>query len=111
MAKQIIILDEVSNGTNVSVNTAFWYPIASGLRVQTNGSIWSGASAAENLAIQTGTVREEIQSFTFAIGTPAATIKSVFLQVWTARNAQINGIGPNQHFGIFYDPGAGGWSA
>jgi hypothetical protein len=111
MAKQIIILEQVSNGTSVSINIAFWFPITSGVRAQTNGSIWSGATAADNLAIQSGTVREEVHSFTFAIGTPPAAIKAVLQQMWTARNAQLNSTGPNQFYGIFYDPGAGGWSA
>jgi hypothetical protein len=114
LAKQIIILDQVSNGTSVTVNIAFWYPITSGAKVQTNGSVWPGASAVDNTAIQTGAMREEVQSFTFAIGTPPAAIKTVLQQMWTARNAQLNGIGPNQYFGIFYDPTVvtnGGWSA
>ena len=111
MAKQIIILDQVSNGTSLTVNIAFWYPITAGARVQTNGSVWSGASAVDNTAIQAGTVKEELQSFTFAIGTPTASIKPVLQQIWTARNTQLNGIGPNQLFGIFYDPTGGGWSA
>ena len=109
MAKQIIVLSQNSNGTTINYSFAFWFAITSGPATSGN-SVWTGASAAENAAITSGTVKEEVQSFSFAIGTPAATIKSVVNQAWTERNSQINGIGPNQFYGVFFDS-ATGWSA
>jgi hypothetical protein len=110
MAKQIVVLSQDSNGTEVSYTVALWFPITSGARVQTSGSVWTGASAAENSAIQAGTVKEETVGRSFPVGTTAAAIKSVLQQMWTERNAQINGIGPNVFYGIFFDS-VTGWSA
>jgi hypothetical protein len=110
MAKQIIALNQSSNGTEVSYGVAFWYSIASGLLPQTAGSVWTGASAPENAAIQAGSVKEEVQSFSFPVGTPIAAIKAVLQQAWAERNQQINGMGPNAVYGVFFDS-VTGWSA
>lgn len=110
MAKQIIVLQQNSNGTDVNIQAVMWYPITSGAQQQ-NGSQWSGASAAEIAAIQSGAVLEEVRNFAFPVGTPAAAIKAVLQQAWTDRNAHIAGIGPNVYYGIYYDPTATGWSA
>lgn len=110
MAKQIIALQQSSNGTDVSYQVAFWFPITSGAQTQTAGSAWTGASAAENQAIQNGSVKEEIVGYTFPVGTPATAIKAILQQAWTERNAQINGVGPNQFYGVFFDS-VTGWSA
>jgi hypothetical protein len=110
MAKEIIVLTQATNGTTVDYKIAFWYPITSGVATTTLGSVWSGASTAENNAILAGTVIEEVSSYSFPVGTPATAIKPVLQQVWTDRNAQINGIGPNVFFGVFFDS-VSGWSA
>lgn len=108
--KQIIALDTASNGTDNFYRIAFWFPVTSGVRTTSVVSQWSGASVAENSAITSGTVIEEVKTFDFSIGTPTATIKSVIQQAWVNRNAQINGVGPNSVFGIFFDS-ITGWSA
>lgn len=109
-AKQIIVLGQSQNGTTVTIQAAFWYPITSGLLPQTAGSRWTGASAAENTAIQNGSVLEEIQSFSFPVGTTSTTIKDVLNKAWTQRNTALGGIGPNQFNGVFFDS-VSGWSA
>jgi len=111
MAKEIIALTQVSDGTNQTIQFAMWYSITSGMLPQpTVSSQWAGASTAENTAIQNGTVKEEIYIHTFPLNTPATAIKAVVNQAWTDRNAQINGVGPNQFNGIFFDS-VTGWSA
>lgn len=110
MAKQIIALSKLTNGAEDNLTIAFWYVISAGAQQRTNGSVWTGASTAENTAIQAGTVLEEIESFQFPVGAAAATIKDVLNKHWTTRNAQLNGIGPSQYFGVFFDSVAG-WSA
>lgn len=110
MAKQIIVLNNNSDGTFVTYQMAFWFSIASGVQTQASGSVWTGASAAENTAIQNGTVKEEVKSFVFPIGTPSATIKSFIQQAWTDRNSQLNGIGTAQYYGVYLDS-VTGWSA
>jgi hypothetical protein len=110
MAKQIIVLGVSQNDTSQNISCVFWYAINSGLRTQTAGSLWIGASAAENQAIQSGAVLEESQSFSFPVGTLAATIKDVLNKAWTQRNSALGGIGPNTFNGIFFDS-VTGWSA
>jgi hypothetical protein len=107
--KQIIVLSQQSNGIQVNYNVLFWYPITLNPVTQTAGSAWvpsgtsAGASAAENSAIQAGTIREEGGSFSFPVGTPVAAIESVLQQAWAKRNAQIAGQGANQFYGSWYD--------
>jgi len=111
MAKQIIVLDQNSDGTNQTYRFAMWYSVnPSTASPQASGSQWTGASATDNQAIQAGTIKEEIYFHTFPVGTPTTAIKPVVQQAWTARNAQINNIGPNQYYGVFFDS-ATGWSA
>lgn len=110
MAKQIIVLGTSQNGTTQSISATFWYAITSSPQTRTAGSVWAGASAAENTAIQAGTVLEEVQSFQFPVGTATATIKDVLNKAWTQRNNALGGIGPAQYNGVFFDS-ATGWSA
>jgi len=113
--KQIIVLSQGSNGTDVTVSGLFWFPITKNPVPQTAGSAWAavtgvstGAASAENAAIQAGTIREESWSYSFAIGTPVATIESFLQQKWTVRNTQLNGQGGYQYFGSYYDGTAWG---
>jgi hypothetical protein len=107
--KQIIVLDESTSETQVSYRVAFWFPITVNPVPQTAGSAWVpsgtslGASAAENTALQVGTIKEELQSFTFPVGTPVSAIEAVLQQAWAKRNAQIGGQGANQFYGSFFD--------
>lgn len=108
-AKQIIVLTQQASESIVTYNVLFWLPVTSGIRTQTTGSSWvpngtsAGAAAAENTAIQNGTVLEEAHSYQFAVGTPAATIEATLQQYWANRNTQINGIGQNKFYGFFWD--------
>jgi hypothetical protein len=108
--KQIIVLGLTQNGTQITVQAAFWYPISVGALAQTSGSKWTAASTAENTAIQNGSILEEVQSFSFPVGTTTATIKDVLNKAWTQRNTALGGVGPNQYNGIFFDS-VSGWSA
>lgn len=110
MSKQIIALSKTESGIYTTFQVAFWFPITTGVQTQTNGSVWTGASSTENAAIQAGTVREKVESFSFPTGASAAVIEGFLLQCWTNANAQINGVGPNQIYGSYYDPAAGGWT-
>jgi hypothetical protein len=112
MAKQVIVLGVNQTSLWTSVNAAFWFPITQSgtAKAALSGSVWAGASAAENTAIQTGTVVEEPQSFQFPTGLAVASIKDFLLTYWTRRNAQIGGVGANLYNGVFADSLAG-WSA
>jgi hypothetical protein len=109
MAKQIIVLTQQTSESVVNYNVLFWFPVTSGIRTQTAGSSWvangtsAGASAAENTAIQNGTVLEEPHSFAFPVSTPVATIEATLQQAWANRNVQVNAIGQNKFYGFFWD--------
>lgn len=109
MAKQIIILDSQLDPLMASLNCAFWFIISTGPKTQVNGSVWSGASATENNAIQQGVVIEEVRSFQFPNGLDATSIKNFLLRYWTLRNAQVSGLGPDVFLGVFEDS-ITGWS-
>lgn len=110
MAKRVIVLTRSSDGTTQNISAAFWYPITSGAQAVTQNSAWSGASAAENTAIQNGSVIEEVRSFSFPVGQGPTDIKDVLLQAWNERDAQISGIGPAIYQGVYNDSSTG-WSA
>lgn len=110
MAKQIIVIGAKSDSKMLTVTAAFWFAVTTAKRPQANGSAWTGASAAENTAIQNGDVIEEVQAFPFPLGTLAASIKDFLQQYWTNRNGEIGGKGPAQFAGVFFDS-ATGWSA
>lgn len=112
--KQIIVLDARFSETEVSYRCVFWFPITAQPVTQTAGSVWvasgtsAGASAAENAAIQGGTIKEEAQVFTFPVGTPVSAIEAYLQAYWARRNGQINGQGANQFYGAFFDGTAWG---
>lgn len=110
MAKQIIILGVSTTPVLQSINCVLWYPITSGKVAVSGVSTWSGASAAENTAIQNGSVLEEVNSFQFPVGYATASIKTFLQQYWANRNTAINGVGPGLYNGVF-DDSATGWSA
>jgi hypothetical protein len=101
----------ISNGLWVPSDCLFWYPITSGMAPTTTGSAWAGASAAENTAIQNGTVLEERTTIQLPYNNDANANEISLLQYWTNRNAQIAGRGPHQAQGTYYDPAGGGWVA
>lgn len=110
MAKQIIVMITEQSGIDLNVQVALWYPVTSGMKPGASASQWSGASAAENSAIQAGTVIEEIKWFWFPAGIDTTTIKNTVAKHYANKNGIQNGVGPNIWFGV-YDDSATGWSA
>jgi hypothetical protein len=108
-AKQIIVVQQSANGAQQCYTVANWYAITTGLQAQTKGSAWSGASAAENTAIQNGSVLEEVNTTCFPVGQDVGSIKLVLQKYWSVRNGEIGGIGPAQFQGVFFDS-VSGWS-
>jgi hypothetical protein len=108
--KQVIVIQQSTNGDQVCYQVANWYPISSGAQAQTAGSRWTGASTAENTAIQNGSVLEEVNQRCFPVAQDVTTIKATLQRFWAVRNGQIGGIGPAQFQGVFFDS-VSGWSA
>lgn len=107
--KQMIVIKQATNGADVCYTIANWYVITTGQQAQTAGSVWTGASAAENTSIQNGSILEEINTQCFPVGQDVTSIKSVLQKFWSVRNGQIGGIGPAQFQGVFFDS-VTGWS-
>lgn len=103
MANQIIVTGSTNSGIMLSLNLVFWYPISTGAKATSGVSAWSGASTAENTAIQNGSILEETTTFQFPNGLSAASIEAFLLQYWTNRNNQINGVGPGQYASFGYN--------
>ena len=112
MAKEIIIAGVQQNPQSQALQITgwYWFPITSGAKTQANGSAWSGASAAENSAIEAGTVLEVSFIVNYPIGTPVATLKSLLQQDWANKNSALAGLGPAVDANVYYD-GSTGWSA
>jgi hypothetical protein len=110
VSKQIIILGTSQSATLFNVNVLMWFPITQFPKPGAPLSAWSGASAAENSAIQAGSIVEESNAFQFPLGFGAGNIKTFLQQYWTSRNAAIGGLGTNQYANVFYDSSSG-WSA
>jgi hypothetical protein len=107
--KRVIVINQRVSGDQVCYSTANWYAITSGQLAQSAGSAWTGASPAENTAIQNGSVLEEVATSCFPVGQDVTTIKSLLVNKWTVRNSQLNGVGPGQYQGVYFDS-ALGWS-
>ncbi len=103
MTTQIIILGSSINSVFTTVNLVFWFPITAGAQAASGVSAWPKASAAENAAIQAGTILEEQQTFQFPTGMTAAQMENYCLQYWTNRNAQLNGQGPGMFANVGYN--------
>jgi len=113
MAKRIIVLDtSASDGGFVTIRTAFWFPLTNPIPQSASlESAWPGRSQAEVDALRAGSVREEVRTFQFPVGTPTATMKTALEADWTARSAWIaSQPSPGQYFGVFFDPSVSGWS-
>lgn len=112
--KQIIILDDVhasplDTPNNRQFRVAYWIPVPVARQtfyVTTVVSAWSGASGAENTAIQAGQVLEIVRSESFDSGSGAPTlaqIKAALIANWTALNTAIQNNNHWANYGSFYD--------
>jgi hypothetical protein len=95
-AKQIIILTADSDGTNTTVTYVFWLTTSSPVPVPGRGSVWQGASAAENAAIVAGTTIERPGSLS---GLSKAAIKTALQNAYNQSQTAINAV----NNGCFFD--------
>lgn len=106
MAKQIIILDQVS-GPSTSFRYLFWaaVPLARQPFYANPGakSIWTGASAAENTALQLGQVVEKGDVYSVPTGATIAAIKASLQTMWAAYQATITASNHWSQYGTFWD--------
>lgn len=126
--RQITVLD-VTAGTGgfITVRVAFWYAIVAAKaypknnfqsaidpNLVTGGNVASGTtrqpvSQAEITSLQNGSVLEEVFPFTFPNSYSEATIEQHLLDLWTARNAAVQGQpNPIAFYGLAQDS-VSGW--
>lgn len=108
MSKEIIILDtNPSDGGQISVRCAFWFPVTAGKEWPLGsgvGSAWQGISGAELLQIQNGQVVEEVKNYTFPSTKTVPSIKADLVNYWNSRNAYLaTQPAKGQFYGVFYD--------
>jgi hypothetical protein len=104
---KVIVLGKSTGGAFDTFNLLFWFDITSGAKAQTAGSAWPNATAADNAAVQNGSVLEEPQAITFPAGLAAinaAAVEAYIAQQWNNRNAELNGVGPAQFVNITESP-------
>jgi len=100
MAKRAIILD-VSGQT---VRVVLWADVPAARQAKyanAASSIWTGASAAENTALQNGSVAEKV--VTVATDGGAAQIKTTIQALWQYWQNDVSNINPWQYQGTYWD--------
>lgn len=106
-AKRVIWLTTQTVSGGYQVNYLLWVVTPSG--VPGKGSAWSGASASENAALNSGTFIEVPRSQFFPLGTSLANAEAQLQNDWIAQqNALTASVQPGQFFGNFLD--SAGWT-
>jgi hypothetical protein len=103
-AKRVIWLQTYTVGGGFQVNYLLWLTTTAGVPGKT--SAWSGASTAENNALQSGAFIEvQRPSFFFPLGASLAQAEALLSLDWTAQeNLQTgSGVAPGSFFGNFND--------
>ena len=91
-----------------SVTFLLWLPTAFPVPT-TASSLWTGASTAENAAIQAGYLIELVKTDDFPVTAAKAQIEGYLQLEFTAALAVLNAsAGPGAYYGIYFD--GSGWS-
>ena len=105
--KQIIILDRLDLPSDNSFRYALWaaVPVSrqSFYANATAVSAWSGASTAENTAIQAGQIVEKVDHFSAPAGTTIAQIQAILIAAWNVWQNHITNENPWSRYGTFFD--------
>ena len=104
MPRLKIIILETKPG---KVNYAFWADVpAARQRFYADAnkvSVWKDAIAADNTALQNGSVVELVSSYPFEEGASAARIRNALLDLHTKYQAEISAYNPWVRYGTTYD--------
>ena len=104
MPRLKIIILETEPG---KVSYAFWADVpAARQRFYADASkvsVWKDAVAADNTALQNGSVVELVSSYPFEEGAGAARIRNALLDLHTKYQAEINAHNPWSRYGTTYD--------
>ena len=107
MAKQIIILERLNEPSDMTFRYAMWATVPaarqSAYANATATSGYSGVTAAELLAIQTGQVTERTAIWQATAGVPISAIQAALIAEFAVFQAEINARNPTRRFGTFWD--------
>lgn len=107
MARQVIILDQTGLPSDANYNVAFWLAVpATRQSFYANATATSrviGATAAELLAIQTGSVYEVVLQSRHAANTPLVAIEAGLAAQFSALQAALNNQNPWALYGTSWD--------
>lgn len=112
MSKQVIVLNVEQTVPGLTqVRVLFWLtaPVTAPILMPGISSMWPGASAAENTALQNGMTVEEEYTFHFAGTKTKAQIEADILAAFQSRQTTFTANPPGAFFGLCYDS-ATGWS-
>ena len=112
--RQVIILDTRKGGDGVTQVSGFhWFPITVATAKVTRpsfvslGNLFAGAkalTAAEQLALEDGSVREEGFNISYSVSTTTAQIQADLQRRWIDRKAAIDAEPPTRQFyGLAWD--------
>jgi len=105
-SKRVIVLDQLPQPGNI-FRVALWADVpAARQSFYANPdlkSAWSGAQAADNTALQNGSVTERVEIYNAAAGKTLAQIKTDLQNLWTAFQSYVNSYNPWSRYGTFMD--------
>lgn len=105
---RIIALDKALDAGRTSWRLVFWYDVPAARQVfytrpDTFASAWVGALSADNLAIQTGAVFEEVITYSPDAVQGVVAIETGAAALWTARNAAFQATNPWANYATTWD--------
>jgi hypothetical protein len=103
---RIIVLDQLPQPGSV-YRVALWADVPAGRQSfyasPTRVSAWTAALAADNTALQNGSVTERVEVYNAAPGKNLAAIKLDLQSLWTTFQAAITAFNPWSHFSTTWD--------
>ena len=108
MPRQIIILEQLGWPSDLRLNVCFWLAVpAARQQYYVNPSFKSqviGITANETNALQMGQVFEDVQEFSYPVGTGGAAIQADLVAKYTARQTDFNNMNSKYNrYGWSYD--------
>ena len=109
---RIIALTQNVNGPRIDWKLVFWYDVPASRQKffanTTATSAWIDAQPGDITALQNGSVKEEVVSYSPDGGQTQGQIAAGALALWTARNAAFQATNPWANYGSTNDP-VNGW--
>jgi len=108
VSKRVIILEKLSNSPLV-FRYALWADVPLARQpfyaVTQAGTVsaWKDASASDNAAIQSGAVKETVDTINLSQAQTVADAQAALQAIWAAYQAATNAFDPWQRYGTFMD--------